>query len=157
MLVVFFLSDLPLGVDVDLWLEGCYGLFVCSLASYWGYYLRWSMVWEVQVLFRAWFAAGDVDLGIRFIALIDPVCYPAGGLTVTDVVEIWWFKGRVDVERLFCGVDLMMHIKLGCGGLVDVEWMIQLLQLGYGYEVVGLCTTCILDVLSAAAGVGLLS
>ena len=72
-------TDPPLGVDADLRPEGRNGPLVRSLASYAQYYARWSSAWEAQALLRARFAVGDADLGGRFIALIDPVRYPAGG------------------------------------------------------------------------------
>ena len=55
--------DPPLGVDADLRPEGRNGPLVRSLASYAGYYARWSSAWEAQALLRARFAVGDADLG----------------------------------------------------------------------------------------------
>ena len=52
-----------------------------------------------------------------------------------DVVEIRRIKARVDAERLPRGADPTTHTKLGRGGLADVEWTIQLLQLQHAFEV----------------------
>ena len=93
------------------------------------YYERWVSVWEVQALLRAVPVAGDEELGEDFVALIDPIRYPADGLTAEQVAEIRRIKARVERERLPRGADPATHTKLGRGGLADVEWTVQLLQL----------------------------
>ena len=75
------------------------------------------------------------SLGERFLALADRVRYPAGGLSREQVTEIRRIKARVDNERLPRGADPATHAKLGRGGLADVEWAVQLLQLRHGHEV----------------------
>ncbi|MCL2780436.1 MAG: bifunctional [glutamine synthetase] adenylyltransferase/[glutamine synthetase]-adenylyl-L-tyrosine phosphorylase, partial [Actinomycetia bacterium] len=138
-------ADPPLLIDADLRPEGRRGPLARSLASYARYYRQWSAPWEAQALLRARIAAGDRALGDRFLALIDPVRYPAGGLSPADVAEIRRIKGRVDAERLPRGADPATHLKLGRGGLADVEWTIQLLQLWHGHEVAALRTTSTRD------------
>ena len=54
---------------------------------------------------------------------------------------------RVEAERLARGVDRSRHMKLGPGGLADVEWTVQLLQLQHAARVPGLRTTSTLDAL----------
>jgi glutamate-ammonia-ligase adenylyltransferase len=149
-------TDPPLEVDADLRPEGRNGPLVRSLASYAQYYERWSSPWEAQALLRARFAAGDADLGRRFIALIDPVRYPPDGLRPADLMEIRRLKGRVDAERLPRGADPSTHTKLGRGGLADVEWTVQLLQLRFAGRVEALRTTRTLAALDAAAAAELL-
>ena len=149
--------DPPLGIDADLRPEGRQGPLVRTLAAYGQYYDRWSKVWEAQALLRARFVAGDEGLGERFLALADRMRYPAGGLTREQVTEIRRIKARVDNERLPRGADPALHTKLGRGGLADVEWTVQLLQLRHGHEHAGLRTTRTLEALRAAASVELLS
>jgi len=149
--------DPPLGIDADLRPEGRQGPLVRSLAAYKQYYDRWSKVWEAQALLRARFVAGDAALGERFLALADRVRYPAAGLTREQVTEIRRIKARVDNERLPRGADPALHTKLGRGGLADVEWTVQLLQLRHGFSHDGLRTTRTLPALRAAASCGLLS
>ncbi|HZZ97677.1 MAG TPA: bifunctional [glutamine synthetase] adenylyltransferase/[glutamine synthetase]-adenylyl-L-tyrosine phosphorylase [Jatrophihabitantaceae bacterium] len=149
-------TDPPLGVDADLRPEGRNGPLVRSLASYAQYYERWSAPWEAQALLRARFAAGDVELGRRFIELIDPVRYPAGGLRAADLLEIRRLKGRVDAERLPRGADPSTHTKLGRGGLTDIEWTIQLLQLQHAGRLPELRTTRTLEALRVAVAADLL-
>ena len=121
--------DPPLGVDADLRPEGRQGPLTRSLASYAAYYARWSSLWEAQALLRAVPVAGDLELGAQFAQLIEPVRYPPGGLSPSGVREVRRLKARVEAERLPRGADPTLHTKLGRGGLADVEWTVQLLQL----------------------------
>lgn len=149
-------TDPALEVDADLRPEGKQGPLVRTLDSFAAYYAKWSAVWEAQALLRAEPVAGDKDLQRRFSALIDPLRFPAGGLTGDDLVEIRRIKARVDDERLPRGADPTTHFKLGRGGLSDVEWTVQVLQLQYAGGVPDLRTTKTLDALAAAVAHGLL-
>ncbi|MEV6621713.1 bifunctional [glutamine synthetase] adenylyltransferase/[glutamine synthetase]-adenylyl-L-tyrosine phosphorylase [Amycolatopsis sp. NPDC051106] len=148
-------SDPALEVDADLRPEGRSGPLVRTLESYRAYYARWGEVWEAQALLRARFVAGDDDLGERFIAMIDPIRYPEGGLDATKAREIRRIKARVETERMPRGADPTRHTKLGRGGLADVEWTVQLLQLQHACTVPGLRTTSTLDALACLPEAGL--
>ncbi|MBM7772186.1 glutamate-ammonia-ligase adenylyltransferase [Actinokineospora baliensis] len=150
-------QDPPLQVDVDLRPEGRQGPIVRTLESYRAYYAQWGEIWEAQALLRARPVAGDADLGARFIELIDPVRYPDGGLDPAQVREIRRIKARVDTERLPRGADPATHTKLGRGGLADVEWTVQLLQLRHANAVPALRTTSTMDGLTAAVAADLLT
>ena len=142
--------DPVLEVDASLRPEGRNGPLVRTLASYAAYYARWSSGWESQALLRAEPVAGDTALGAAFVELIDPLRYPDGGITETAVREIRRLKARMEAERLPRGADPGLHTKLGRGGLSDVEWVAQLLQLQHGHELPGLRTTRTLPALVAA-------
>jgi glutamate-ammonia-ligase adenylyltransferase len=142
--------DPALGIDADLRPEGRQGPLVRSLNAYQQYYARWSKVWEAQALLRARFVCGDASLGRRFEELADAVRYPSGGLTREQVVEIRRIKARVEVERLPRGADPNTHTKLGRGGLADVEWAVQLVQLRHAYALPDLRKTRTLEALNAA-------
>src|SRR6202453_3326079 len=148
--------DPPLMVDADLRPEGRQGPLVRTLAAYRAYYQRWSAPWEAQALLRACFAAGDPVLGAEFVAMADEFRYCAGGLGEQAVREIRRIKARVEAERIPRGADPALHVKLGPGGLADVEWTVQLLQLQHAYLVQALRTTRTLDALAAAVTAGLL-
>ncbi|UOX86100.1 bifunctional [glutamine synthetase] adenylyltransferase/[glutamine synthetase]-adenylyl-L-tyrosine phosphorylase [Amycolatopsis sp. FBCC-B4732] len=148
-------SDPALVVDADLRPEGRSGPLVRTLESYRAYYARWGEVWETQALLRARFIAGDDDLGERFIAMIDPIRYPENGLDATKAREIRRIKARVETERMPRGADPTRHTKLGRGGLADVEWTVQLLQLQHACSVPGLRTTSTLDALAVLPEAGL--
>ncbi|MFJ2955773.1 bifunctional [glutamine synthetase] adenylyltransferase/[glutamine synthetase]-adenylyl-L-tyrosine phosphorylase [Streptomyces sp. NPDC087270] len=150
-------ADPPLLIDADLRPEGKSGPLVRSLASYEAYYRRWSLGWESQALLRARPVAGDLELGERFIALIDPLRYPEDGLEEEAVREIRRLKARMESERMPRGADRTTHAKLGRGGLSDVEWTVQLLQLQHGARLPSLRTTGTRDALAAAHAEGLIA
>jgi glutamate-ammonia-ligase adenylyltransferase len=147
--------DPPLILDASLRPEGRQGPLVRSLAASHKYYASRSAPWEYQALLRAEFAVGDAALGARFIALADEYRYPVTGLSDHAVREIRRVKARVEAERIPRGVDRAQHLKLGPGGLSDVEWTVQLLQLQHGASVAGLRTTKTLDAMAAAVEAGL--
>ncbi|MGP4051089.1 bifunctional [glutamine synthetase] adenylyltransferase/[glutamine synthetase]-adenylyl-L-tyrosine phosphorylase [Streptomyces sp. 2A115] len=150
-------SDPPLLIDADLRPEGKSGPMVRTLNSYEAYYRRWSLVWESQALLRAEVVAGDADLGRRFLELVDPLRYPAEGLGDDAVREIRRLKARMESERMPRAADPTLHTKLGRGGLSDVEWTVQLLQLRHGWVEPGLRTTRTREALAAACAAGLIS
>ena len=79
-----------------------------------------------------------------------PAALSGRGHHRTAVREIRRLKARMEAERLPRGADPGLHTKLGRGGLSDVEWVAQLLQLQHGHEVPGLRTTRTLPALAAA-------
>ncbi len=149
--------DPPLLIDPGLRPEGRQGPLVRTLASYRAYYQRWSVPWEAQALLRAEPVAGDRALGARFTGLADEFRYPAGGITEPSVREIRRIKARMEAERMPRGVEPALHLKLGPGGLADVEWVVQLLQLRHAHEIAGLRTTRTMAGLAAASAAGLVA
>jgi glutamate-ammonia-ligase adenylyltransferase len=146
-----------LTIDPNLRPEGRQGPLVRTLASYAAYYARWGEVWERQALLRAAPCCGDPLVAERFIELIDPLRWPSAGLTDAQIREVRRIKARVESERLPRGVDRSLHLKLGPGGLSDVEWTAQLIQLRHGHEVPGLRTVQTRRALDAAVDAGLLA
>lgn len=127
------------------------------MTSYAAYYRRWSLGWESQALLRAEPVAGDEELGRRFIELINPLRYPAAGLGDDAAREIRRLKARMESERMPRGADPKLHTKLGPGGLSDVEWTVQLLQMRHGAGEPGLRTTRTRAALAAARDAGFMS
>ncbi|MEP6817522.1 MAG: bifunctional [glutamine synthetase] adenylyltransferase/[glutamine synthetase]-adenylyl-L-tyrosine phosphorylase, partial [Marmoricola sp.] len=150
-------TDPVLEVDAGLRPEGKQGPLARTLESYAAYYAKWSAVWEAQALLRAEAIVGDEDLRQRFTDLIDPLRFPEAGLSDRDVVEIRRIKARVDDERLPRGADPATHFKLGRGGIADVEWTIQVLQMQHAHVVPELRTTKTLEALGACVEHDLLS
>ncbi len=154
--------DPALVVDADLRPEGRQGPLVRTLAAYRAYYRRWSAPWEAQALLRAEPAAGDAGLGAEFTEMIAEFRYPrgpaeaGGGIDAAAIREIRRVKARVEAERIPRGADRALHVKLGPGGLSDVEWTVQLLQLRHAHAVPGLRTTRTSEAMSAAVQAGLL-
>jgi glutamate-ammonia-ligase adenylyltransferase len=150
-------SDPPLEVDAGLRPEGKQGALVRTIDSFAAYYAKWSQPWEFQALLRADAVVGDEDLRRRFTELVDPLRFPEQGITTADVMEVRRIKARVDEERLPRGADPHLHLKLGRGGLADIEWTVQLLQMRHAGQHRGLRTPRTLDALRAAAEAGLLA
>ncbi|MGO4383936.1 bifunctional [glutamine synthetase] adenylyltransferase/[glutamine synthetase]-adenylyl-L-tyrosine phosphorylase [Specibacter sp. RAF43] len=147
-------AERVLSVDAGLRPEGKNGPLVRSLEAYREYYARWSSPWEAQALLRARPLAGCDDLAADFIAMVDPVRYPAV-VAEAELREIKRIKARMESERLPRGADPARHVKLGRGGLSDVEWLVQLWQLQYGHAIAALRTTATLPALHAAREAGL--
>ncbi|MGA9714802.1 MAG: bifunctional [glutamine synthetase] adenylyltransferase/[glutamine synthetase]-adenylyl-L-tyrosine phosphorylase [Aeromicrobium sp.] len=150
-------DDPPLELDADLRPDGKNGSLVRSFESYRLYYEKWSAVWEAQALLRARATIGDEQLCAEFTDLINPLRWPAGGATPAEVREIRRIKARVDAERLPRGANPNTHLKLGRGGLADVEWTVQLLQMQHAHAVAELRTTRTIAALRAASGADLIS
>lgn len=149
-------AERPLEVDADLRPEGKQGAMVRSLDSYRAYYERWAETWEFQALLRARPIAGSEDLGRAFIELIDPYRYPRE-FTAEQAQQVRRMKARVEHERMPHGADRTRQLKLGRGGLSDVEWLVQLIQLQHAHEVEGLRTTSTLEALDAAVDANLVA
>ncbi len=149
-------ADPALSVDADLRPEGKGGALIRSLAAYRNYYQRWSSTWELQALVRADALAGDRELGAGLMAEIDPRRWPDGGLSDSQLVEIRKLKARVEAERLPRGADPERHTKLGPGGLADVEWTVQTLQLQHAHRLPELRSTRTIVALRAARDAGII-
>ncbi|RAU97216.1 bifunctional [glutamine synthetase] adenylyltransferase/[glutamine synthetase]-adenylyl-L-tyrosine phosphorylase [Mycobacterium colombiense] len=143
--------DPPLEVDANLRPEGRQGPLVRTLGAYAAYYAQWAQPWEIQALLRAHAVAGDAELGQRFLLAADKTRYPPGGVSTEAMQEIRRIKARVDAERLPRGADPNTHTKLGRGGLADIEWTVQLLQLRHAHEIPALHNTSTLQCLDAIA------
>ena len=144
----------PLELDADLRPEGRNGPVVRSLDAYREYYRRWSLSWEAQALLRARPVAGSPALLDDVMALADDVRYPVH-VDEAGLREIRRIKARVESERLPQGAAPERHLKLGPGGLSDVEWLVQLLQLEHAAALPALRTTSTLGGLDAAVEAGL--
>ena len=147
-------AERVLSIDADLRPEGRNGPLVRSLDAYTEYYGRWSSAWEAQALLRARPMAGSDKLAEEFVAMADPIRYPVR-LSDDDQREIKRIKARMEGERLPRGADPARHVKLGRGGLSDVEWLVQFWQLQHAHEHESLRTTQTLPALEAARVLGL--
>jgi glutamate-ammonia-ligase adenylyltransferase len=118
-------------VDLGLRPEGRNGPLSRTLASYQAYWDRWAEPWERQAMIRLRQVAGSRRLGQRFLDEAWRRVYPER-LDPATVATVRRIKARVESERLPAGADPRLHLKLGPGGLADVEWTVQLLQLQLG-------------------------
>lgn len=147
--------ETPVTVDAGLRPEGKNGPLARSLAAYREYYEAWAEPWERQALLRARPVAGDAGLAEVFMKLVDAVRYDSE-FTVADQRAFRRMKARVESERLPRGMKPADHIKLGPGGILDIEWTAQYLQLLYSHEYPSLRLTSTRDVLRQARDHGLL-
>ncbi|GAA2038387.1 bifunctional [glutamine synthetase] adenylyltransferase/[glutamine synthetase]-adenylyl-L-tyrosine phosphorylase [Terrabacter terrae] len=150
-------ADPALGLDADLRPEGKGGPLVRSLDSFRTYYERWALTWEFQALLRATPIAGPQELADEFSRLIDPQRWPEGGISERQLREIRTMKARVESERLPRGADPRTHLKLGRGGLTDVEWVVQLHQLQHAHDRPALRVTGTMAGLAALGDEGLVA
>lgn len=148
--------DPALILDTDLRPEGKGGPQVRTVSSYTAYYEKWASTWEAQMLVRARPGAGRRDLAEETLRSIDWFRYPEGGLTSTQVSDIRRLKSRMETERIPKGVPRERHLKLGPGGLSDVEWTVQLMQLNHAHEHPGLRTTSTIPAIELLAQIGLM-
>lgn len=148
--------DPALVIDTDLRPEGKDGPQVRTVSSYLTYYEKWAATWEAQMLLRARHGAGERTLADDVLGQLAWFRYPEGGLTRAQTGEIQKLKSRMEKERIPRGVPRERHLKLGPGGLSDVEWTVQLLQLRHAHEHPGLRTTSTLDALALLARLSLL-
>lgn len=149
-------TDPSLGVDADLRPEGKKGALVRSLNYHQLYYRQHAATWELQAMLRASHGAGDPAITEALLRSVDPLRYPADGLTRSQVSEIRKLKARMEVERMPRGSDPSRNTKLGPGGLSDVEWVVQLLQLRHAGALPELRTTATLPALQAATDADLI-
>lgn len=144
----------PLSLDLALRPEGRDGVMARTVDSYLTYYRRWGETWERQALLRAAHGAGDRELTDRFLRGITPVRWPQE-ISDEEIQQIRRLKARMESERLPRGIDRKRHLKLGPGGLSDIEWTVQLIQLRHAHAIEGLRTSQTLPALAAAHDAGL--
>jgi len=116
--------------DADLRPEGRAGPLSRSLEAYKAYWEKWASNWEFQALIKARPVAGDGDLGQAFIDAAHPHVWP-DRLDPDAVREVRMMKARAEEEVSKRGLN-EREIKRGKGGLRDIEFAVQLLQLVHG-------------------------
>lgn len=137
-------------IDLGLRPEGKQGPLARSLESYSEYYERWAKPWEFQALTKASFAAGSVEVAERFLESHRPRAFPEQ-LPPGSLAEIRHLKARMEKERIPSGTDPRRHVKLGPGGMSDIEFAVQILQLEHGAEFPSLQVTNTLEAVAGAA------
>ncbi|HZQ31901.1 MAG TPA: bifunctional [glutamine synthetase] adenylyltransferase/[glutamine synthetase]-adenylyl-L-tyrosine phosphorylase, partial [Mycobacterium sp.] len=144
-------SEVFFEVDAALRPEGKMGPLVRTLDSHVTYYKRWAKTWEFQALLKARPAAGDVELGRQYMDALMPMVWTA--CEREDFVpEVQAMRRRV--EDLVPADVRDRELKLGTGGLRDVEFAVQLLQLVHGRNDESLHVSSTVDALSALGAGG---
>jgi glutamate-ammonia-ligase adenylyltransferase len=114
-------------IDLRLRPEGDCGPLTRSLSSYENYYAQWGQTWERMMLIKARCVAGDERLGADFLEMIQPFRYPRshGEGVLREVAAM---KDRIESEVVKAG-ELERNVKLGRGGIREIEFIAQTLQL----------------------------
>ncbi len=133
-------------VDVDLRPEGRDGPLVRSLESYEAYWNRWAHTWEFQALLKARPVAGDPELGDRFAAAAAARVWKRP-FTAEDLRAVRSMKARAEAELARKGLT-EREVKRGRGGIRDIEFSVQLLQLVHGSADPALRSPTTLDALA---------
>jgi glutamate-ammonia-ligase adenylyltransferase len=119
-------------IDMQLRPSGKAGPVVCSLDAYREYHRSSSQLWERQALIKTRFIAGDPVLGREIEKVAEGFAY-GSGLSQQGVAEIHYLRMRM--ERELSGEDeTRFNLKKGRGGLVDIEFLTQMLQLAHGHR-----------------------
>ncbi len=117
-------------IDLDLRPGGGSGAMVNSLRSVEVYYESWGQAWERAALIKARAVAGNRALGREFLDLIRPFVYRRY-LDFTAIEEIKTMKERIDLSLVRRNPDAV-DVKLGAGGIREIEFFCQALQLIHG-------------------------
>lgn len=138
-------------VDPNLRPEGKQGALVRTLESHLAYYDRWAKSWEFQALLKARAFAGDLELGQRYVDGVSPLVWTSAGRE-NFVESVQRMRERV-TENIPSG-EVHFQLKLGPGGLRDVEFTVQLLQLVHGSADDGVRERGTIAALNALSGRG---
>jgi [glutamine synthetase] adenylyltransferase / [glutamine synthetase]-adenylyl-L-tyrosine phosphorylase len=114
-------------IDLRLRPEGEAGPLSRSLAGYENYYAQWGQTWERMMLIKTRGVAGDATLAAEFVELVQPFRYPRS-INESVLHEVAAMKGRIESEVVKAG-ELDRNVKLGRGGIREIEFMVQALQL----------------------------
>jgi glutamate-ammonia-ligase adenylyltransferase len=140
-------------VDPNLRPEGKNGALVRTVAAHAAHYTKWAEPWEFQALLKARFAAGAKELGNQYLSEVKPQIW--GNRERSNLVQhARQMRKRVIDQIPMAEKDL--NIKLGRGGLRDVEFTVQLLQLVHGVVDESLRESGTFPAIQALADAGLL-
>ena len=140
-------------VDARLRPDGEKGTLASSLDAHRDYYAKRAQLWERQALIKARFVAGDAKLGKDFMQMAHEIVY-GSALTAEELAHIRQMRHRIETER-GDQQHLELEFKTGPGGLVDVEFLTQALQLRHGHEHAQLRIAHTLAVLNRLTALGI--
>ncbi len=119
-------------VDARLRPSGGYGPLVVTKSSWLEYYRGQADIWEIQALLRVRHIAGDSELGGCLEGLAEEICYRRRAAE-SVWPRICHLRERMENERAV-ETEAEIDLKLGMGGLADIEFIVQGLLLLHGYE-----------------------
>src|SRR5438270_1617917 len=149
---VMEIARMSFRVDADLRPEGRDGPLARSLDSYRAYWDRWAEPWEFQALLKARPVAGDADLGAEFGATAAERVW-GRAFDADDLRSVRAMKGRAEGELARRHLT-EREVKRGRGGIRDIEFAVQLLQLVHGRHDEGIRSPTTLTALAELADAG---
>ncbi len=142
-------------VDMRLRPDGDQGAMARSLGATLGYYVTRGRTWERQALMKCRPVAGDMALGRTFHEAITPFVYRRY-LAASEIAEIKALKRRIEQRTVSAGTN-EVEVKTGRGGIRDVEFVVQFLQLLHGGQYPEVRSANTLDAIAQLERVGCLS
>ncbi len=141
-------------VDHELRPEGNQGPLANSFDAALRYYQHFGQNWERQCLIRARSVAGNIELGNTFIHEIKPFVYRRS-ISISDLKHLQQLKERIEVELLHHNEE--WNIKLGAGGIREIEFFIQALQQLYGGKIKSIQTSNTLAAVNQLTDAGIIT
>ncbi len=142
-------------VDLRLRPEGKAGAIACSLDSFERYYQSRGETWERLALLKAWPVAGDRALGQRFLEMARPFVYDRP-FDLKALEEVRGIKRKID-QRMTVRQQRLRNVKLGTGGIREIELIVQTLQVCHGARIPQICERNTLNALAALRNQSLIS
>jgi glutamate-ammonia-ligase adenylyltransferase len=149
-------------VDLRLRAEGSVGQLARSLDDYRNYYLTRGQIWERLALLKAWPVAGSAEVGKAFVRVVTPFVlgrgYAKPGMAGVRAVidDVRAVKELIDAKMADRGHG-QRNVKLGTGGIREIEFLVQTIQVLAGKAVPALLNRGTLGSLKAFAAKKLLS
>ena len=140
-------------IDLDLRPEGAQGVLVSSETALEAYYESWAATWERAAFMKARPVAGDLELGWRAVRSVAPMIYRSA-MDFEGVRGIRALKDKIESARVREGDGF--DVKLGAGGIRDIEFVAQALQMLHGARIPQLRERSTQGVLEQTATLGLL-
>jgi glutamate-ammonia-ligase adenylyltransferase len=141
-------------IDTELRPEGDAGALVLSVQGYEKYFKSRARIWEQQALVRARFVAGNAEVGKKFIEAVHQFVYQ-DKFEYGSLIEISRLRERMEQE-LAKESTKGKNVKLGFGGLADIEFAVQIIQLMHGKKFPRLRQTNTLSALKSFVALGLI-
>ena len=141
-------------IDTALRPEGDAGALVLSVQGYEKYFKSRARIWEQQALVRARFVAGNAEVGKKFIEAVHQFVYQ-DKFEYGSLIEISRLRERMEQE-LAKESTKGKNVKLGFGGLADIEFAVQIIQLMHGKKFPRLRQTNTLSALKSFVALGLI-
>ena len=141
-------------IDMRLRPSGHSGPLVTTLKAFERYHREEAMVWEHQALTKARWVGGDTEFREKVEKVLGELVFgrPFGPDQLEEVIRV---RGRMEEEIAREGKEPHFDIKTGRGGIVDIEFAVQMLQLAHGPDNISLRTPSTLNALESLAKTGL--